>query len=142
MSVENFFVGCQYALRFCCCYGLHGSEASIAISFITTRSKTYSIARMSHCLDVSCYPSNQVVQLAVFRRGLICSCSYALAKLHNSLQLVECASTNHSNVLHVFSTNQEQNKKPIAVARREFVGFVLKLSVRTAASEKGVLRIC
>ena len=63
------------------------------------------------------------IQLAAFRYGLICHCGCALATLHNSFQLVECAPANHSQRVE-FLTSHKSNQiktEPIAVARREFV---------------------
>ena len=63
------------------------------------------------------------IQLAAFRYGLICRCGCALATLHNSFQLVECAPANHSQRVE-FLTSHKSNQiktEPIAVARREFV---------------------
>ena len=79
LSIEcgEIFIGCQH------CCGFYGSEASIAISFIATPGKARSIAWISYGrLDFSVILLNQVVQLAVFRRGMIYCCGYALAKLH------------------------------------------------------------
>lgn len=84
-------------------------EAAIVFSFVTTRGKTYSIAWISHGLDVSVILLTKSFNLWYSGHELICCCCYSLAKLHNSLQLVECAPTNHSQRV-VFSTNHEKNK--------------------------------
>lgn len=107
-------------------------EAAIVFSFVTTRGKTYSIAWISHGLDVSVILLTKSFNLWYSGHELICCCCYSLAKLHNSLQLVECAPTNHSQRV-VFSTNHEKNKnQSLWPAVSRWMCF-LQQSIRTAA---------